>query len=621
MRSWKSSIQNPCAARLDRASLAKPDFPRIPVFSAPVFFQQMTLLQNLESRLCIALEKALGEPISPNIAPAADLRFGDYQSNSAMVLAKTQKTNPRALAEKILDSIDLDGIATAKIDGPGFLNFTILPEAYASYAEMLVKDERLGAPEPGMGKKVVVDFSAPNVAKPMHVGHIRSTIIGDSLCRIARFLGYEVIADNHIGDWGTQFGMILHGWKTLLDTDALENDPIAELVRVYRQVSASTKEDPAVLEICKSELVKLQAGDPENLAIWQKCIDVSKAGLEKIYERLDVSFDHWLGESFYNDMLPGLVDDFLKKGLARESNGAVCVFSSDTKAPEQDPFKVHREDGWNDNPTIIRKADGGFLYATTDLATIQYRIETWNADQIWYVVGIPQQLHFRQIFEAAERWGKAGDFRHIAFGSILGEDRKLMKTRSGDNVGLTDVLDEAIERAAAAIAEKNPGLVGAEAKEIAEIVGIGSVKFAELSQNRLTDYVFAWDRMLALQGDTAPYLQYSHVRIRSIFRKLTEPFSAAEAKIILEKPEEIHLARLLARFGEVLPPVLEDFRPNLLTNYLLELARAFHSYFEACPVLKSEEPIRSSRLALCEITSRVLEKGLGLLGIRCPERM
>lgn len=581
----------------------------------------MTILQNLESKLSAALEKILGEPAPANLAPAADLRFGDYQSNSAMVLAKSRKTNPRALAQEILDALDTAGLATTSIAGPGFINFTILPEAYAAHAESLLKDERLGAPKPGEGKRVVVDFSAPNVAKPMHVGHIRSTIIGDSLCRIARFLGYEVIADNHIGDWGTQFGMILHGWKTLLDHDALAADPITELVRVYRDVNAAAKDDPSVLDTCKSELVKLQAGDPENLEIWQQCIDVSKAGLEKIYDRLDVKFDHWLGESFYNGMLPGLVEEFLEKGIARESNGAICIFSDESKAPEQDPFKVNRENGWIDNPAIIRKADGGFLYATTDLATIKYRIDEWNADQIWYVVGVPQQLHFRQIFEAAARWGIEGDFRHIAFGSILGEDRKLMKTRSGDNVGLTNVLEEAVERAAKAIAEKNPDLVGEEAAEIAEIVGIGSVKFAELSQHRLTDYVFAWDRMLALQGDTAPYLQYSNVRIRSIFRKLDTEFSAETAKISLEKPEEIHLARLLARFGEILPLVLEDHRPNLLTNYLLELARAFHSYFEACPVLKSEEPLKSSRLALCELSSRVLEQGLGLLGIRCPERM
>jgi arginyl-tRNA synthetase len=581
----------------------------------------MTLLQNLESRLALALAHVIGETVVPNIEPAADLRFGDYQSNSAMVLAKKQKTNPRALAQQVIDAIDLEGIASADIAGPGFINFRILPEAYAAHAQALLNDSRLGVPEPGKGRRVVIDFSAPNVAKPMHVGHIRSTIIGDSLCRIARFLGYDVIADNHIGDWGTQFGMILHGWKTLLHRESLEIDPIAELVRVYRHVNADAKEDPAVLATCKAELVKLQAGDPENLAIWQQCIDVSKNGLQKIYDRLDVKFDHWLGESFYNEMLPGLVDEFLEKGLARESDGAVCVFSDDSKPPGEDPFKVHKENGWTDNPAIIRKADGGFLYATTDLATIQYRIDQWNADQVWYVVGVPQQLHFRQLFDAAARWGKTGDFRHIAFGSILGEDRKLMKTRSGDSVGLIEVLEEAVERAAAAIAEKNPELIGEEAKEIAEIVGIGAVKFAELSQNRLTDYVFAWDRMLALSGDTAPYLQYSNVRIRSIFRKLDAAFEASSAAIVLEKPEEIHLARLLARFGEVVPFVLEDHRPNLLANYLLELARAFHSFFEACPVLKSEEPLKSSRLALCELSSRVLEKGLGLLGIRCPERM
>lgn len=581
----------------------------------------MTLLQDLEARLAAALAATLGEAISAAVTPAADLRFGDYQSNAAMVLAKQRKANPRALAEEIIGHLDLAGIATAEIAGPGFLNFRILPTAYAARAATLLRDERLGVPALGSGRTVVVDFSAPNVAKPMHVGHIRSTIIGDSLARIARFLGYRVITDNHIGDWGTQFGMILYGWKHFLDTAALEADPIPELLRIYRDVNAATKADPAVLEDCKAELVKLQAGDPANLAIWQQCIDVSKRGLQRIYAQLDVSFDHWLGESFYNDRLTGLVDEFLSQGIARISNGATCVFSDGSRPPEQDPFMVHKEDGWTDNPAIIRKADGGFLYATTDLATLQFRIDEWQADEIWYVVGTPQQLHFRQIFDAAARWGKTAVFRHIAFGSILGEDRKLMKTRSGDNVQLTDVLEEAVERAAAIIAEKNPGLAGDEAAEVAQTIGIGAVKFAELSQNRLTDYVFAWDRMLALQGDTAPYLQYSHVRIRSIFRKLDAPFEAAGVELLLEKPEEVHLARLLVRFGEVLPLVLEDFRPNLLTNYLLELARAFHSFFEACPVLKSAEPARSSRLALCELSARVLSKGLDLLGIRVPEKM
>lgn len=581
----------------------------------------MTLLQELESRLADALRATLGDTTGAAVTAAADLRFGDYQSNTAMVLAKQRRANPRELAQTIIDHLDLEGLATADIAGPGFINFRILPQAYARHAAGLLRDPSLGVPATGAGRTVVVDFSAPNVAKPMHVGHIRSTIIGDSLCRIARFLGYHVIADNHIGDWGTQFGMILHGWKTLLDQHALEADPIAELVRVYREVNAATKADPAVLETCKTELVRLQAGDPENLAIWRRCIEVSKIGLEKIYSALDVRFDHWLGESHYNERLPGLVDEFLARGLARESNGAVCVFSDGLRKPEEDPFMVHKENGWTDNPAIIRKADGGFLYATTDLATLEYRIDQWRADEVWYVVGVPQTLHFRQIFDAAARWGKTGCFRHVAFGSILGEDRKLMKTRSGDNVSLTDVLDEAVERAARAIAGKNPDLQGEEAAETARIVGIGAVKFAELSQNRLTDYVFAWDRMLALQGDTAPYLQYSSVRIRSIFRKLEAPFDAAAATLVLDQDEEIHLARLHARFGEVVPAVLEDFRPNLLANYLLELARAFHAFFEACPVLKSDEPLRSSRLALCELTSRILGTGLGLLGIRCPDRM
>lgn len=581
----------------------------------------MTILQQLESRLAAALKATLGEAAAAIVTAAADLRFGDYQSNAAMVLAKQRGKNPRALAEEIIGQLDLEGLGTADIAGPGFINFRIFPEAFAARAKALLRDDRLGAPDIGSGRTVVVDFSAPNVAKPMHVGHIRSTIIGDSLCRIARFLGYKVIADNHIGDWGTQFGMILHGWKTLLDKAALDADPITELLRVYREVNVATKADSAVLEICKGELVKLQAGDPENLEIWQQCIDVSKRGLQRIYDVLDVKFDYWLGESYYNDRLAGLVDEFLAKGIARESNGAVCIFSDGSGKREEDPFMVHREEGWTDNPAIIRKADGGFLYATTDLATIRFRIDEWKADQIWYVVGVPQQLHFRQIFAAAQRWGVSANFRHVAFGSILGEDRKLMKTRSGDNVQLTDVLTEAVERAAKIISEKNSELKGEEAAEIASIVGIGAVKFAELSQNRLTDYVFAWDRMLALQGDTAPYLQYSSVRIRSIFRKLDAPFDAASCEIVLSENEEVHLARLHARFGELLPAVLEDFRPNLLANYLLELARAFHSFFEACPVLKSEESARSSRLALCELTGRILTSGLGLLGIRCPERM
>ena len=581
----------------------------------------MSLLQEIENRLATALESVIGESVAAPVVPAADLRFGDYQSNAAMALAKQRKTNPRALAEQVIAALDLEGIGTAEIAGPGFINIRVDPTTFASRAKTQLADERLGVPLTARKQTIVIDFSAPNVAKPMHVGHIRSTILGDSLARIARFLGHDVITDNHIGDWGTQFGMILHGWKTILIEDSLEIDPIPELVRVYREVNASAKDDAEVMEVCKAELVKLQAGDEENLAIWNRCVELSKQGLQGIYDRLDVKFDHWLGESFYNDRLSGLVDEFIEKDLGRVSDGAVCVFSSGEGPDEKDPFRIHKEQGWTDNPAIIRKADGGFLYATTDLATVEYRIDEWKADEIWYVVGTPQQMHFRQIFDASRRWGKDGGFQHIAFGSILGEDRKLMKTRSGDNVQLTDVLDEAVQRAATAIAGKNPDLPADEAKEVSEIVGIGAVKFAELSQNRLTDYVFSWDRMLALQGDTAPYLQYSHVRIRSIFRKLDESFDSTGVELVLGENAEVHLARLLIRYGETVPSILDEHRPNLLANYLLELARAFHSFFEACPVLKADEPVRSSRLALCELTSKVLSHGLGLLGIRCPERM
>ena len=550
----------------------------------------------------------LPEGFQVQVESAADLRFGDYQSNAAMILAKRLRTNPREFAAKLIEVMELGDLAVADIAGPGFINFRVTHSAWSKRMSALLGDDRLGVAWVSPAQTIVVDFSAPNVAKPMHVGHIRSTIIGDSLSRIARFLGHEVITDNHIGDWGTQFGMIIHGWKTVLKESDLEADPVAELLRVYRTVNALCGKDDAVRETCKQELVKLQGGDAQNLKIWEKCVDLSKQGLQGIYDRLDVGFDHWYGESFYNDRLAPLVDEMLESGVARESEGAVCVFfDGDAKL--------------DDKPAIVRKADGGFLYATTDLATIDFRVQQWHADQIWYVVGAPQQLHFQQIFEATRKRGQNPSMHHIAFGSILGEDRKLMKTRSGDNVQLVDVLDEAVERADRVIGEKNPDMDPAERAEVASIVGIGSVKFAELSQHRMTDYVFSWDRMLALQGDTAPYLQYSYVRVRSIFRKLDGQINIDPSALLIEADAEVHLARMLVRFGETVPILLDDFRPNLLANYLLELAKAFHSFFEACPVLKSEGDTQNTRLALCELTSQVLEKGLGLLGIEVPERM
>lgn len=585
----------------------------------------MTISALLEQKLSKALNQVLGNDLPQGfrgeVTASSNLQFADYQSNAAMVLAKQVRTNPRELAQKLADAMGENDVCSIDVAGPGFINFRIQPTFFAAKTTEMLSDDRLGVNCQQEPKTIVIDFSAPNVAKPMHVGHIRSTIIGDALARIARFLGHRVITDNHIGDWGTQFGMILWGWKNILDQAALDDNPIEELLRVYKDVNILCKEKPELLDTCKVELVKLQNGDAENLAIWKQCVAVSKSGLEKIYDQLDIHFDYWLGESFYNDALAPLVDRMIADGVATESQGAICVFSDGSLPEQQDPFLVQENGEWRANPCIVRKADGGFLYATTDLATLEYRTKVWSADSIWYVVGQPQALHFRQIFEAARRIGTTGDFRHIAFGSILGEDRRPFKTRSGDTVSLQDVLDEAIERAGKVIDEKSPDMPADEKIKVATTVGIGAVKFAELSQNRMTDYVFSWDKMLALQGDTAPYLQNSYVRVRSIFRKAGDDAIDPSIPMTLEKDEEIHIARMLARYGEIVPQVLDDCRPNILASYVFDLARAFHSFYEACPVLKSEGGIRNSRLILCELTARVLKHGLGLLGIQVPERM
>src|SRR5256886_1261975 len=452
----------------------------------------------------------------------------------------------------------------------------------------------------------------------MHVGHIRSTALGDALARIATFLGHDVIRDNHIGDWGTQFGMVIWGWKNLLDRQALQRDPLAEIVRIYKETNARSTSDPTVRDACRQELVKLQSGDKENTDIWNECVALSLQDFQHVYQLLDIHYDIQCGESFYNDRLAGVVERLLKSKIAEVSEGAVVVFFRDISELA-------------DKPCIIRKSDGGFNYATSDVATVDYRINDLKADTVWYVVGAPQTLHFRQIFEIARREGRKADFRHISFGNILGEDRKLMKTRSGENVPLRQVLEEACTRARKIVDEKNPGLSDAEKIDIARTIGIGAVKYADLSQYRMTDYVFSWDKMLALQGNTAPYLQNAYVRVRSIFRKAdvaaplsrdeTRRQSVAATNFVLNEAAEITLARRLCQFAEIVPQVLNDFRPNILANYLFELANSFHSFYEACPVLRSDEPVRASRLALCDLTGRILQRGLNLLGIKVPEKM
>lgn len=562
----------------------------------------------LTKRLHAALVACGLPPERGEVTAAADTRFGDYQANAAMVLAKEAKTNPRELAARIAGYFEAGDICLKpEIAGPGFLNFRLKPHWVSGQLRALADEARCGVSATKNPLRIIIDFSSPNSAKPMHVGHIRSTILGDALARIARFAGHEVVTDNHLGDWGTQFGKVLHGWKHLLDRDALERNPIAEMTRLYREVNALEQTDPAVHKAAREELVKLQQGDPENRAIWEQLVDLSWAEFAGIYEKLGVDFDERLGESFYHPALAPLVDKLLAAGTAQISEGAACIFFPDIPA-------------LTEKPCLIRKSDGGFLYATTDLATIEYRIERWDPQAIWYVAGAPQQLHFQQVFAAARRMGVGTELEHIAFGSILGEDHKLMKTRSGDNVPLRDLMDEAVSRARAMIEAKNPELPAEEKEHIARVVGLGAVKYAELSQHRMSDYVFSWSKMLSLQGNTAPYLQNAYVRVRSIFRKLGSELGSVQ-EVVLTEPAELALAKKLLRFGEIVPLVLQEFRPNLLANHLFETANAFHTFYEACPVLKSGGVTEHSRLVLCAATARVLKQGLDLLGVQVPERM
>ena len=561
----------------------------------------------LAKRLVDALAKA-GFPNVGELTQATDSRFGDYQTNAALILGKQRGENPRDVGAKILERLDVSDLSESPtVAGAGFINFTLRADAVAKKAAELFVDERLGVARSTSPKKIVIDFGSPNVAKPMHVGHIRSTALGDALARIATFIGHDVIRDNHIGDWGTQFGMVIWGWKNLLDREALQRDPLAEIVRIYKETNARSISDPAVREACRQELVKLQSGDKENTGIWNECVALSMQDFEHVYELLDIHYDIQCGESFYDDRLAGVVDRLLKSKIAEVSEGAVVVF-----------FRGIPE--LADKPCIIRKSDGGFNYATSDIATVEYRINELTRDTLWYVVGAPQTLHFRQIFEIARREGYKADFRHIPFGNVLGEDRKLMKTRSGENVPLRQLLEEACVRARKIVEEKNPGLTEAEKIDIARTIGIGAVKYADLSQYRMTDYIFSWDKMLALQGNTAPYLQNAYVRIRSIFRKAGESAPKID-KFVLNESAEITLAKRLCQFAEIVPQVLNDFRPNILANYLFELADGFHAFYEACPVLRSDEPVRGSRLALCDLTGRILQRGLDLLGIKVPEKM
>jgi arginyl-tRNA synthetase len=583
--------------------------------------------KSIEARLQAAVSAVLpgADTSAVLVRPCPDPKFGDYQSNALMALAKERKMNPRQLATDVVAKLDVaEWCEKVEVAGAGFLNFRLKPAALAQTLQSAARGAHLFFDKTDQPRTVVIDFSSPNIAKPMHVGHIRSTILGDSLARTLRLLGHRVVTDNHIGDWGTQFGKLIVGWKTRLDRAALAADPIAEMERLYKTVNAASESDAAVLDQARQELVKLQSGDSENLAIWQEMIKLSEAQFDTIYGRLGVKFDHTYGESFYNDRLKGVVQELRDNCVARESDGAIAVFSDGTLPQKQDPFLKHEDGEWKPNPFLVQKSDGAANYATTDLATLAFRLETWHPDEIVYVTDGRQQLHFQQLFATFRRWHPEDRVKlaHVWFGSILGDDGKPFKTRSGETVKLANLLDEAAERAFQVVSEKNPDLPEAQRREIARVVGLGAIKYADLSPNRQSDYVFSWDKMLAFNGNTAPYLQYAYARIRSIFAKGGIADAGLKAgDVSPAAPEELMLARHLLNFGITLEAVAEEHRPNFLCNYLFELAGFFARFYENCPVLKAEPAERASRLVLCDLTARVLKQGLSLLGIETVEQM
>jgi arginyl-tRNA synthetase len=591
----------------------------------------MSLLRLIQQKFHDALTGLVDDP-APYVAmvrPAQDTRHGDYQANCAMPLAKLLGRKPRDVAQELVQRLSPgDLLEPPEIAGPGFINLRVRAAWLADRLRQMAGDERLGIAPAAPPRTLVIDYSSPNVAKPMHVGHLRSTIIGDSLARLYRFLGHRVVTDNHLGDWGTQFGMLLYGYKHFRDEAALQADPVREMVRLYikvRSLMAAGDEDAAeeatnpVAETARQETAKLHAGDPENLRLWQMFMPWCREEIDRIYKRLDVHFDQTLGESFYNPMLPDVVRSLEMCGLAHRSKGALAIFFGDEQPP-----------------ALVQKKDGAFTYTTTDLATIRYRMETWHPDTVLYVVDFRQGLHFKNLFDAARRWGyDKVALEHVSFGSVLGPDRKPIKTREGGAVELSTLLDEAVVRGRQSYeesvagrkerGEEVPDLDEAEKRTIAEVVGLGAVKYADLSQNRTSDYVFNWDKMLATDGNTATYMQYAYARIRNIFRKGGEdanPLRQTPPALLLREPEERALALELLRLPDALDAAAAEYKPNLITAYLWDLAKTYSGFYQKWPVLKAGSPeLRRSRLLLCDLTGRSIQLGLNLLGIGTVERM
>ena len=571
--------------------------------------------------LTIKLKKLFSENINNifgvNYAEKVDIQnstkkeFGDFQTNFAMVSSKLIGKNPREIANMLVDNFkENDIIEKLEIAGPGFINI-YLKNSFLNEEIKKVENEKYDFSFLNTDKTVIIDYSSPNIAKRMHIGHLRSTIIGDSIKRILQFLGFHTLADNHIGDWGTQFGKLIVAYKNWLNKKAYEEDPIGELERIYVQFSDEAKKNPVLEDEAREELKKLQLGDEDNQKLWKEFIDISLKEYNKIYDRLDVNFDYYYGESFYNDMMPSVLEELKEKGIAREDQGALVVFFENDKLP----------------PAIVQKKDGSFLYTTSDLATMKFRKDELNVDEAVYLTDDRQQNHFKQVFEIGEMLGKPYNYKktHVVFGIMRFGDGMIFSSRSGNIIRLVDLLDEAKTQVKKVIDEKNPNIPEDEKENIAEIVGSGAIKYFDLSQNRTSDITFTWDKVLSFEGNTGPYLQYTYVRIMSIFRKLKEEnINVENENIILEDMTGIEreLATELLRFPQAVEKSYESYRPNIIADYLFDMAKLFNNFYNSSSILKEEnKKVMDARILLAKKTAFVLKEGLSLLGIKTVDRM
>ncbi len=573
------------------------------------------LIAPLRARVQTALEALFGAEAAGADPAIHRSQHADFQADVALALARRLKKNPREVATQLAARLPADDvIAEATVSGPGFINLTLQPGFIAGELRRMLADPRLGSPPAAHPQVVVVDYSAPNLAKEMHVGHLRSSIIGDSIVRVLEWQGHRVIRQNHLGDWGTPFGMLL---EQLADEgDDASGSGVRELVEFYKAARTKFDRDPAFAERARRRVVLLQSGDPATLALWRRFMDLSVQHIQDLYRRLNITLRpaDIAGESRYNDDLPGVVAELEQKGVARVSEGAVCVFPPGFSGREGEPV-----------PLIVRKQDGAYGYATTDLAALRYRVHTLGAHRLVYVVGAPQSQHLAMVFAAAKMAGWVDDsirIEHVPFGMILGPDKKMFKTRAGETVSLAALVDEASERAAKVVEGKSPELDPASRARIAEAVGVGAIKYADLSNDRVKDYVFDWDRMLAFDGNTAPYLMYAHARGRSILRKAEVPIeSVAGDALRVDAPAERALALELLALPGTIEKTADSLQPHRICAQLYQVAGAFTTFFEQCPVIKADEPVRSSRLALTALTAHVLARGLDLLGITAPDQM